>query len=59
MKADPAVVGQAVYEDMVTDLRTDIAKIAAPMTVLYHTDWKRAERPRSTRAIMRRSPRPS
>ena len=38
MKADPAVVGQAVYEDMITDLRTDIAKIAAPMTVLYHTD---------------------
>lgn len=38
MKADPAVVGQAVYEDMITDLRGDIAKIAAPMTVLYHTD---------------------
>lgn len=37
MKADAAVVGQAVYEDMVTDLRKDIANISAPITVLYHS----------------------
>lgn len=37
MQADAAVVGQAVYEDMVTDLRKDIANISAPITVLYHS----------------------
>ena len=36
MKADPGVVGQAVYEDMLTDLRKDIARIAMPMTVLFN-----------------------
>lgn len=36
MQADPAVVGQAVYEDMLTDLRQDIARITAPTTVLYN-----------------------
>jgi pimeloyl-ACP methyl ester carboxylesterase len=37
MKAEPAVVAQAVYEDVTTDLRSAIAAIAAPMTILYHT----------------------
>lgn len=37
MKADPAAVGEAVYEDMTSDLRTDIARIEVPMSVLYHT----------------------
>jgi pimeloyl-ACP methyl ester carboxylesterase len=37
MKADPAVVAEALYEDIVTDLRKDIATISTPMTILYHT----------------------
>ncbi len=36
--ADPRVVAQAMYEDMTTDLRPDLAKIAAkPFEVLYAT----------------------
>ncbi|WP_051503978.1 alpha/beta fold hydrolase [Sphingomonas jaspsi] len=35
LKADPAVVAQAVYEDLMTDLRGDIAAIEVPMVVLY------------------------
>ncbi|GAA4032031.1 alpha/beta hydrolase [Sphingomonas rosea] len=38
LNADPLVVGQAMYEDVVTDLRKDIAKIAVPMTVLHQSD---------------------
>jgi pimeloyl-ACP methyl ester carboxylesterase len=37
MKADAAVVAEAMYEDMITDLRGKIASITVPMTVLYHT----------------------
>jgi len=33
-KADMRVSGQALYEDMTTDLRPELAKIAAPVTVL-------------------------
>lgn len=33
-KADMRVSGQALYEDMTTDLRPELAKIAAPITVL-------------------------
>ncbi|WP_235524009.1 alpha/beta fold hydrolase [Sphingomonas sp. Leaf33] len=37
-RADPRVVAQAMYEDLTTDLRPDIAKITArPFTVLYAT----------------------
>lgn len=32
--ADARVVGQLVYEDLTTDMRQDIAKITAPLTVL-------------------------
>lgn len=32
--ADPRVVGQLVYDDLTTDMREDIAKITAPLTVL-------------------------
>lgn len=36
--ADPKVVAQTMYEDMVTDLRPDLASITAkPFTVLYAT----------------------
>ncbi|GAA0737792.1 alpha/beta fold hydrolase [Sphingomonas japonica] len=36
--ADPKVVAQAMYEDMVTDLRPDLGRITAkPFTVLYAT----------------------
>jgi pimeloyl-ACP methyl ester carboxylesterase len=35
MKADPRVSAQAMYEDMTTDLRGDLAKIATPITLLY------------------------
>ena len=35
-KADPRVVAQAIYEDMTTDMRPELAKITArPFTVLY------------------------
>lgn len=35
MAADPRVTGQALYEDMTTDLRGDVAAIAAPITAVY------------------------
>lgn len=35
MRSDPAVVAQALYEDLGLDLRAAIARIEAPMTVLY------------------------
>ncbi|MBS0477859.1 MAG: alpha/beta hydrolase [Proteobacteria bacterium] len=35
MKADPRVSAEAMYEDMTTDLRGDLAKIATPITLLY------------------------
>ena len=34
-KADARVSAEAMYEDMVTDLRGDLAKIATPITMLY------------------------
>lgn len=34
-EADPRVTGQALYEDMTTDLRPDMAAIAAPITMVY------------------------
>lgn len=34
-KADPRVSGQAMYEDLTTDLRPDMARIATPITVVY------------------------
>ncbi len=36
--ADKHVVGQAMYDDMVTDMRAGIAGITAPMTVVYGRD---------------------
>jgi len=33
--ADPRVVGQLVYEDLVTDMRTRISAIKAPLTMLF------------------------
>lgn len=35
LKADPAVVAQALYEDMQADLRASIGHLSAPLTVLY------------------------
>jgi pimeloyl-ACP methyl ester carboxylesterase len=35
MAADPRVTAQALYEDLTTDMRPEIAKIRAPMTVAY------------------------
>lgn len=34
-KADPRVVAQGFYEDMTIDLRPDLARIAAPVTLVY------------------------
>lgn len=34
-QADPRVSGQAMYEDMTTDLRPDMAAIATPITLVY------------------------
>jgi len=36
--SDHRVVGQALYDDLVTDLRPDISKIAVPVTMLYPWD---------------------
>lgn len=36
--SDHRVVGQAIYDALVTDLRPDLTKIAVPMTVLYPWD---------------------
>jgi len=36
--SDHRVVGQALYDDLVTDLRPDLGKIAVPVTVLYPWD---------------------
>src|SRR3569832_575490 len=35
MAADPRVSGEAFYEDMVTDLRPDMAKVNTPVTLVY------------------------
>lgn len=37
LAADPRVAGQAMYEDMTTDLRPDVAAIATPITAVYPT----------------------
>lgn len=34
-EADPRVTGQALYEDMTTDLRPDVGAIRAPITMVY------------------------
>lgn len=34
-QADPRVTGEALYEDMTTDLRPDMASIATPITLVY------------------------
>ena len=36
--SDHRVVGQAIYDDLITDLRPDLAKITAPVTMLYPWD---------------------
>jgi len=46
--ANPSVVGQALYEDALTDLRPDLAAIArVPTTVLYAVPPQIAERARA------------
>lgn len=42
-KADMRVSGQAIYEDMITDLRSDLPKIATPITVLVPWTAARGE----------------
>jgi pimeloyl-ACP methyl ester carboxylesterase len=36
--SDPRVVAQALYDDMVTDMRPELGKIRAPVTLLYAQD---------------------
>lgn len=38
LKADPAVVAQALYEDMQTDLRSQLSGLNLPVTVLYQAE---------------------
>ena len=38
LKADPAVVARALYEDMQADLRSEIADLQPPLTVLYQAE---------------------
>ncbi|WP_404334766.1 alpha/beta fold hydrolase [Sphingomonas sp. MMS12-HWE2-04] len=47
MASDPRVAGQAVYEDLTTDMRPELAKITAPVTVVYA--WN-AKYPREAQA---------
>ena len=35
MAADPRVSGEAMYEDLTTDLRPDLASIKTPITLVY------------------------
>ncbi len=35
MAADPRVSGEAMYQDMTTDLRPDLAAIKTPITLVY------------------------
>ncbi|RYD67634.1 MAG: alpha/beta hydrolase [Sphingomonadales bacterium] len=35
MAADPRVVGQALYEDLTTDMRTELTAIRAPVALVY------------------------
>ncbi|WP_260599863.1 alpha/beta fold hydrolase [Sphingomonas endolithica] len=35
LAADPRVAGQALYEDLTTDLRPDMANITTPLTIVY------------------------
>jgi len=35
MASDPRVSGEALYEDMTTDLRPDLARITTPITLVY------------------------
>lgn len=44
LAADPRVTGQAMYEDLTTDLRPDLAAIATPLTVVYA--WNAATLPK-------------
>lgn len=37
-RADLRVVGQAMYDDFVTDMRPELARITAPVTLLYPQD---------------------
>ncbi|MGY2733038.1 alpha/beta fold hydrolase [Sphingomonas sp. UYP23] len=43
--ADPRVTGEAMYEDLTTDLRPSLAAIATPITMLY--PWTAATRPKA------------
>ena len=43
--ADMRVAGQAMYEDMTTDLRGDMGAITTPMTVVY--PWSEARMPKT------------
>lgn len=38
MKSDPRVVAQALLDDMTTDMRPELSKITAPVTLLYAQD---------------------
>lgn len=38
MKSDPRVVAQALFDDMTTDMRPELSKITAPVTLLYAQD---------------------
>ncbi|MGY4398757.1 pimeloyl-ACP methyl ester carboxylesterase [Sphingomonas sp. UYAg733] len=44
MAADPRVSGEALYEDLVTDVRPDLASITTPLTIVYA--WSEAGLPK-------------
>lgn len=50
--ADARVVAQAMYDDMITDMRPELGKITAPVTLLYAQDDRAMTPERATAAFV-------
>jgi len=55
MASDRHVVAQAMYEDMVTDLRPDLAAIKTPAVLMYPTDAATGQTAETTEAFYKAS----
>lgn len=47
LASDPRVSGEALYEDMTTDVRPDLPKITVPITLIYPASADGHEKPKS------------
>ena len=52
LQSDPRVVAQALLDDMTTDMRPELPKIAAPLTLLYAQDDRAMTPEQSTAAFV-------